>query len=474
MDRTGSARVVEPAQVPWRAAGFFVVLGLALVVRAHWWLSLGPQIFPDSGTYAEPAERLLRTGSFGLMSERTPAYPLLLAACGWIAPGRMFEAVVAIQSLMGVFVVGVCYWLSLQLCGRVVPSALCGLAYAILPMYAWMDAAVLSEASAAFGVALAVLFLIRAGERRSWGLAAASGVALGVATLTRPAFQFLWLPLAMVLGLAWYRRTGRAGRTAVRVLVAFVVPALVLPTLWACRNLATSGFFGLSLRGPYSLANRVTYVIEAAPPRFHDITTVWLRHRTAEMNVENNFGITSVLRARREIIASGAMNEIELSRRMSRLVAYLVVHRPMSYLRECGRAFAQYVLPEPAGFPRIVRNDVDPFICAAFHFAGLALFCVGLLLWMTARFIVARLGEHRLPWTVADTTLAVVLAVHLYNACVSCAAEYGTSRYHSPVDFLFVGAIPFCAMLCLRFRETATRVWSLAVGKAAVPGGGTG
>jgi hypothetical protein len=225
------------------------VVLVAVVVRVVVLLSF-PSVFAfdltgvvhGSEAYDIYARNLLATGVYGLRAPvpdavLPPLYSFLLAGVYAIA-GRGFLGVVALQIAMDALSVA-----TLVAIGRcLMPSGftvglLAGLFFGLYP-YLVFQCLVLSDT--AFFVLLLHLFVLsavllwgcQARTRRTGGLAALGGLALGCATLTRP----IMLPLAALVGV-WFLFRYDFRETVVRLLpMAVVALATVAP--WMVRNYA--------------------------------------------------------------------------------------------------------------------------------------------------------------------------------------------------------------------------------------------
>ncbi|MCJ7706423.1 MAG: glycosyltransferase family 39 protein, partial [Anaerolineales bacterium] len=116
--------------------------------------------------------------------------------------------------------------------------------YALSPNALFWAGTIMTETFFAFWLALALALLIHAVQRDSWRRGAASGLALGLAVLTRPIGLYL-IPLWAVGALvAAWRRTPhrRALANAVVLLLAALTPVLT----WQTRNLLVHDSFRLT------------------------------------------------------------------------------------------------------------------------------------------------------------------------------------------------------------------------------------
>jgi 4-amino-4-deoxy-L-arabinose transferase-like glycosyltransferase len=180
------------------------------------------------GGYLDQASPIFPVGLI-----RTPIYPLM-AALLFRCFGPHIAAVVTAQVILGVCTAVLCYAI-----GRATAGTTAGRWAALF--FACDAAAILYGnvlqpetlfTALLVGTALLWLTALRRGSARP---AAAAGLLLGLATLTRPAAVLLPIALAP---LAFVRPRGRgAGRRA----LALLVPCVVVVSVWVVRNAAVTG-----------------------------------------------------------------------------------------------------------------------------------------------------------------------------------------------------------------------------------------
>lgn len=248
--REAVIRLLGGRQVAW-------ILALALVSRlgvnvANVGLNPDRMFKPDSLEYERYARNLIAHRVYTLDAEppytpdsfRPPLYIVLLAALYGLV-GHIPQLVVLLQTLLGVATTYLIYDLGrLALSPKLGRWAAC--IFAVAPAPVLYSGFILSETLFTFlmvwSVRSLVGYLVGADRRQL----AASGVLLGLATLTRVISQFyIVLPIALLL---WLR--GRRAWGAVVVLVGgFAV--VVLP--WVARNQAVVGSAHISAAGQYNL-----------------------------------------------------------------------------------------------------------------------------------------------------------------------------------------------------------------------------
>ncbi|MBA2449361.1 MAG: glycosyltransferase family 39 protein, partial [Chloroflexi bacterium] len=192
----------------------------------------------DTSQYYVPAAALLNGEGFPLPLKRPPLYPLFMAFVGW-GLGPDLRGLVAVQHVLGLGVALLAYGIGRLAFGRLV-GLLSGLAAAVSGGLLIYEHYVLTEALFTFLLALAVFLSMLALRRDAVGWYVVSGLAIGLATLTRP--HALVLLLLVPLVALHYRRRGRP---TLRAAVVAGAAAGLLLVPWMARNLAVHGAFTL-------------------------------------------------------------------------------------------------------------------------------------------------------------------------------------------------------------------------------------
>jgi 4-amino-4-deoxy-L-arabinose transferase-like glycosyltransferase len=223
------------------------VLGLAAVLRLAVLAAAAgsPQRYwsPDDRDYVGLAFHLHAgyVGDSGHWFDRgllrTPVYPFVLRAIFDVF-GRHYVAVVAINAVIGTATVFLAY----RLARLLLPEGYAlGAAFlvAIDPASIVFSNLMLTETLFAFLLTATLLLLVLSLEREQAWPAAAAGLILGAAILTRPVAEYL--PLVVALVLLSTRR-----RLAAVLAAAFVLGAVIPAGAWAIRNHAKTGVTTIS------------------------------------------------------------------------------------------------------------------------------------------------------------------------------------------------------------------------------------
>jgi hypothetical protein len=244
---------VSTSKQRWAVAALValvVVLRVALVLAVH---GAHPDraITDDTDGYTEPARALVEGHGFDLAPDtsapefqRTPGYPLFVAAAYWLTePGRTGDTVVVVaQAVLSGLSVLLAILLALRLSASFGVALTVGLAVGFDPLQAAQAGLVVSETLATVLTTLAAYCGVRFVEggppalRARWG--AACGLSLVAATYVRPTTYYFPLFVLVALGVLALRHRGdRPLRTTiVRAAAAFGIPCIVLLGVWNVRN----------------------------------------------------------------------------------------------------------------------------------------------------------------------------------------------------------------------------------------------
>jgi 4-amino-4-deoxy-L-arabinose transferase-like glycosyltransferase/Flp pilus assembly protein TadD len=211
-----------------------IVLGAALVLRLTFFFlnrALNPTFsFPimDSLYHHEWALDLVAGGTAGSDAFfRGPLYPYFLALLYRIS-GESIAFAIFVQHLLGTLTAGMVYLTARELFSRPV-ALVAGLTTALYWVLVYMEGDLLVETTFIFFNTLSLLLLTMGMKRHRMWMFASGGLALGLATITRPSVMVFFpvLPLAIYLA-ARRRPAGTRGWVArsVVTLVACAIPIM--------------------------------------------------------------------------------------------------------------------------------------------------------------------------------------------------------------------------------------------------------
>jgi 4-amino-4-deoxy-L-arabinose transferase-like glycosyltransferase len=214
----------------------YLVLLLALLVRAAAMMGMQSSLTADPDNYRALAENLARTGVLGTderpSAYRPPLYPLLLRAL-CVRNGQLLAHRVAIfQVLLGAATTWIVWSLGLRM-GIGSWSWLAAGLTLLDPILLNQSALIMTETLAAFLAAVALWLLLLEQNRTKLTNAIAAGFALGLAALCRPTFLAwvaLLLPVLLVARVARQRSDAAGNVVAMGMLVGLTLSP------WIVRN----------------------------------------------------------------------------------------------------------------------------------------------------------------------------------------------------------------------------------------------
>lgn len=145
--------------------------------------------------FADGQEREFVPGAYF----RAPLYPWMLGTIYWLF-GESAVIPRVVQAVIGALSCGLLYLIGVRLFGRVV-GIVAGLSAATYGMLIYYDGELKVEGLAIFLTLLTLLLVLLARDRPSWWLWGLSGVALGLAAITRP--NVLLFAPALVVWIVW-------------------------------------------------------------------------------------------------------------------------------------------------------------------------------------------------------------------------------------------------------------------------------
>lgn len=213
-----------------------VIVAAGAALRVAFYSRAPAFLHGDSIQYYVPAHALMAGEGFPLSLKRPPVYPVLLALVGR-GFGEGFWAPIALQHVLGVGTAALVYGIGRLTFGRGV-GLLAGLVAALSGGLLIYEHYLLTEAVFTFLLSLSLLLGLAGLRRDSAWCYVGSGVAIGLATLTRPHGQLLIL-LGPPVFLLCYRRW----RPALRATALVTAAAALVMVPWMARNWVVHGAF---------------------------------------------------------------------------------------------------------------------------------------------------------------------------------------------------------------------------------------
>lgn len=408
-----------------RAVVLLTVIAVAIRVGAIFIYQ--PVIAPDSGTYITMASQILNFDFRDYNGWRTPAYPLVL-----LLAGQNHFSVWLIQSVLGVLISLLLFWICLSHTSSVACAFLAGLFHSLALNQLFFEAYVLSETLSTFLIALSVAFLasaLRNDARPGFGVAA--GFFAALAALTRPLYIYLG-PLFVVLVLLFERD---ARRLAAGLGVAFLLPVLG----WAAFNKVTIDYFGLSTQAGVNLSNHSGRFIEKAGDEYATIRDIYLKYREKKIAETGHHQQTFWL-ARDELLEKTGFDDATLSRQFTKLSLELFARYPMLYLRGVAESWASYwAAPLYMDKDKFTLPGAARVVEAIWSVERMFILMMNFLAIVVSGWVLVRAALQRLQGTTGLPIPLIVTCVIMAASVLQALVEFGENpRYGIPTQSLAV------------------------------------
>ena len=232
-------RWIPPVLIAVLGAALALIFSLVIypAIRQPLAANIDPDKLGDLSSNLAEGKGFVYSGPGNLVPEfdRGPVYPSVVAGIILLGRTRSFIPVQEFQSLLHGITCFVVFLLASKLHERriaLLSEALC----AVHPMLIWYTARIWIETTHTFLVTVVLFSLLLLAERPTPRRSLASGVLLGLASLTKS----ILLPFSFVAGGVMLLRRGRAALPEAALMVAACL-LVVLP--WTVRNFVESGYF---------------------------------------------------------------------------------------------------------------------------------------------------------------------------------------------------------------------------------------
>lgn len=436
------SRISRQRATVWLAVGILAILGYGAL-----WPS-APILDGDSAQYMEVA-RDLSDGRLDALHDRTPGYPALLAVTG--SADRPTRALLYAGLALHVACVWMLAW-ALQAAGGSSPLVALLSVVLLLPPYVEPAGYVMTENLAQTMIVGAFFAMMcwSVSGRVAW--AAAAGLALAAAAMTRPAYQALAPVLAVILvtGVSRYARGASLRRSAAAAIALIVTSALsVAPYVWF--NNRHFGFTGVTFSTGFHLSTKTMGFVERLPDRDAAVREILIRERDAQLTKRGgpHTHTQTIWSVREALQEATGLSRPELSRHMLQLNLALIRAAPVEYLQEVARSAAVYWFP--AFMPlSTFDSGLLRWTWAALHLLIVLLLAVQLMaaggVAVYRRVFAAEGARIGAPFDITAAqaqAYRLAAAIVLYTMAVSCAVDIGEPRQRRPTDVL---AVFMCAV----------------------------
>jgi hypothetical protein len=439
---------------------FLVVSGIVFVFYCIAWPQ-APLMTTDTPSYMRVAADI-RNETISRFHQRTPGYPLLLAATGSHRELKrpLFYVMLGAQLAAALLIAWTLARLGLSR-RAVVAVFMVG----ISPPYVAPSAYALTESVSTLAIvgafAAVILWVIRRRATYLWLFIVASTYAAFV----RPTFELLVPAVAVgLLGAYW---SGWAGTKRVAPLMVAMTAATAITVgslgAYATINFRMFGEFDTSSMGAAAVSSRVATVLEYLPEEKASLRSVLVRARDRLLTepFRNHTGLDYIYRAMPELLTMYNGDEVRALREVRQASWYLVKQKPFTYVHESMKVIPSFWMPNDYDMPGLDRGlgrAVSAFLQAAVNGVFLAQTIVVCGLMFTHMALCRSRGWRGL-WLVGDRdkTLGcaylIALAMIAYTMVVSCFLGVGDNRYRVPVEMLILANIGIGMTIWNRFVE---------------------
>jgi hypothetical protein len=422
---------------------------ISVAIRASVFLVYQPVTYPDTGTYFTLAAQLLHFDFREYQGLRTPGYPLLL-----LLAGQDLLIVWLIQSAMGVLISLLLFWICYSHTGNVAWSLLAGFLHTLALNQLFFEANIVSEAFGTFLVVLSVAGLVSALKSYpQTGYGVATGFVSALVTLTRTVYIYIG-PLFAVLLLLFERDSKRL---AACLGVAFLLPVLG----WAVFNKITINYFGLSTMAGYNLTNHSGGFMEKAGDDYATIRDIYLKYREKKRAETGRHSMTIFI-ARQEMMEKTGLDEVALSRQLTKLSLELFARYPMLYLKGVAESWASFwAAPNYMVVDKFTVPAAARIVNAIWPVERIFVLIMNFLAIAVSGWVVVHAVWRRLQGTMGLSIPLIVTCVLMGASVLQALAEFGENpRYGIPTQSLALMLVLLAAWdlrAALRARSAAAK-----------------
>jgi len=420
-----------------------VIILLAGVVYWFMWDD-APFLSDDSREYLSIAADI-SDGGLDNLYDRSFGYPLLLMlADSTTGPSRSLYFIQLSMHLVAVFLL-LYLLIRLQVRGRLIPPFI---VLSLLPPGMVITALVLTEGLSEFLIVVGTVLLLLSLERERVPartlLLFVSGLAFGCAAVVRPAYQLLFVLLALTALLILRARREAVKRRIVLAVCMIAVPACVLGGAYA-YSYQRVGFWGLDPSFGIHLSTKTARVVERLPDEYAEVREILVSNRDTILvePFSRHTGANYIWRAVPELREATGLDKPELSKFLVRMNFLLIRKAPLHYLEDVLNAAVLYWFPSTTGLSNFDSRTVQ-LVWTIVHFVVvLSFFAVVFLLIVLVplgRFLPREVGRKILSesgvWERFVPCLVIPFSIILYTMIVSTMFEAGHQRYRTTTDLL--------------------------------------
>lgn len=336
----------------------------------------------DTGSYRRSADAILG-GWEQYDGTRTPGYPAFMALVG--PDDRVYVA----QLLLGLGITLLFFYIGWKITGRGWFGALAALLHTFNAQQLLFEADLMTETLATFWIALTfagMTYLLKDQpddeKRKVWQLilaATLTGLAAGLALITRPLYIYLPFWMAFFLLVGW-----RSRKWSLRWATAIValLPGLILAGWWVNFIHDRFNMWSLSAMTGYHLIQHTGVFFEYVPDKYAPLRDTYLKFRDARI-AEYGTQTNAIWEAIPEMQKATGESFYGLSRLVQKISMQLILEHPLLYARNVAEGWYWFWKVPVYWSAAAIEN---PMLLALAR--GLILFERGLLFGINMVFIV--------------------------------------------------------------------------------------
>lgn len=283
-----------------------------------------------------------------------------------------------------------------------------------------------------------------------------AGLCAALSGLSRPTYQVLGLELAVFLILVGFvhRRTPLYLNRAVLV----VIPTLILIGGWSIRNWNKHGFVGVSSVLGSTLSAKTALYVERASSSFPDLAPAFVTIRDQELvrSPEHTAALWGG-GALNMLMRERGMSYVQANQFMARVNVDLIRRAPMRYAVSIVKGIVQHLWVSTPDLPSSIRLPL-----AAMELLIIALFLVSMISFCvihTALRLRIVANSTFGKWNWSDSAIAALFGIFACSVLLTCAVEAGRAEHRIPVQFL----------MPLLLAASAYRLWMARLVQAEAP-----
>lgn len=381
-------------------------------------------MYPDSTDYINLAERILKLDFAGYGGERSPGYPLLLAATN-----ISYLFTVILQSALGIASLVIVYKTALIVGLNEKASLFVTIGLSCYIPMVFFEFAILSETLTLF-IIIAIFYLffsIFSGKSKTyynWLLI----IVCGFLVLIKPFYVFL----PILLFIFFFFNVNPKREVLFKHIYIAIIP-VILFLGWSYVNKVNTGYFTSTIFYGFNLAQNCVNFAEKTTPEYAEIGSIYAKYRD-EIDSDKETAMTLWL-AEPELREKTELSFPDLSAKLFDYSIATIKENPIDYLKQVITSWCDfwktslYWEYDSAAIPH--ANDVILYVCYA---ERIILQLIKILFILLIPYNVIRVvREKKLspPFIIS----IVVLTVSILQALIT----YGTnSRFSFPFEILIV------------------------------------